>query len=244
MITDYLRGVFSYFEAFSYISKHNLTRYYWYCGGIGIFILIGIYLLSGLVTPILSSFLMDLIDQDISWLASISTFLIRALVLIFLFIIYKYFVLIATSPLMSKLSEDIESNMDGDFISIPFSTSKAIRDFIRSIRLSLRNVFRELFYTLLIFLVGLFPIFAIATTPFIFLVQAYFAGFGNMDFYLERYFNTTKTIEFVSDRKFFAAGNGTPYMLLLAVPVIGVFFAPVLGTTAATLEVHKRMNLE
>ncbi|MEE9371601.1 MAG: EI24 domain-containing protein, partial [Saprospiraceae bacterium] len=183
-----------------------------------------------------------LIDTDLGWVSSVSSFVVRALLMIFFFIIYKYFVLIATSPLLSKLSEDIESNLDGDYISIPFSFKKAIVDFIRAIRLSLRNVSKELLYTILIFLVGLFPIFTIATTPFIFLVQSYFAGFGNMDFYLERYYNPNETTNFVKSNKAFAAGNGTPYMILMAIPVIGVFFAPVLGATAATLEVHKRMK--
>ncbi len=242
MVTSYLRGVFSYLDAFSYIKKNGLTRYYWYCGIIGLFILSGLYLLSSLISPQISSYLLSLIDYDSDWAVRVSSFIVKSAIIIFLFIIYKYFVLIATSPLMSKLSEDIESNLDGDFISLPFSFKKAISDIFRSLRLSLRNVFRELTYTLLIFIVGLFPLFTIATTPFIFLVQAYFAGFGNMDFYLERYFNTGKTIEYVRSNKFFAAGNGTPYMLLLAVPVIGVFFAPVLGATSATLEVHKRLN--
>ena len=244
MIASYLRGVFSYLDAFAYISKHNLTRYYWYCGVIGIVLLIALYGVSSIVSPPLASFLLSFFDYESEWATKLSSFVVKAVIIVFLFIIYKYFVLIATSPLMSKLSEDIESNMDGDHISIPFSLKKAVSDVIRSLRLSLRNVFRELLYTFLIFIIGLFPIFTIATTPFIFLIQAYFAGFGNMDFYLERYLNTKETIIYVGENKFFATGNGTPYMLLLAVPVIGVFFAPVLGTASATLEVHKQRSLE
>ena len=196
----------------------------------------------GFLSPKLSSALLGLLNVDIGWLNSALEFIIKSGVFIVFFIFYKYLVLICTSPLMSQLSEDVESNLNEDFISIPFSYSKAVKDIWRSLRLSLRNVFREILYSILILLISFFPIVTIGTAPFIFLVQSYFAGFGNMDFYLERYYNTKDTVSFVSENKALATGNGVVFMAMLAIPIIGVFFAPVLGTVAATIETHKKMH--
>lgn len=130
MVTSYLRGVFSYLDAFSYIKKNGLTRYYWYCGIIGLFILSGLYLLSSLISPQISSYLLSLIDYDSDWAVRVSSFIVKSAIIIFLFIIYKYFVLIATSPLMSKLSEDIESNLDGDLYLYHFHLKKLFLIFL------------------------------------------------------------------------------------------------------------------
>ena len=242
MLNGFLRGIFSYFDAYSFIRSNRLQRYYWYSGFIGLCVFVVVIALVMLLSSTLSSFIVSLLNIESSWLATLSQYAAGALVGLLFFILYKYLVLIATAPLMSKLSEEVELIMDGEFISLPFTISQIASDFGRAITLSLRNVFKEIAYTLMLFLVGLLPGLAIGTTPLIFLVQSYFAGFGNIDFYAERHFNARETIDFVKENRSLAAGNGTLYLLLLAIPIIGVFFAPTLGTVAATLECDKRLN--
>ena len=242
MINDFIKGMFSYFDAFAFIRKQGLSRYYWYCGIIGLITMSFLASIVTLFSSDISDYFLSLINVDIGWVSKISNFLVHAIITIFFFIIFKYLMLILTSPLMSKLSENVESILEDDYISIPFSVRQILSDFGRAIRLSLRNITRELGYTALLIIIGLFPIFAIASTPFIFLVQAYFAGFGNMDFFLERHLDSNDTIHFVKENKGIAAGNGTMYVLLLAIPIVGVFLAPALGATAAALQVHKKME--
>ena len=67
------------------------------------------------------------------------------------------------------------------------------------------------------------------------LIQAYYAGFGNLDYFMDRHYSVKDSIAFVNRNKGVALGNGLGFLALLAIPIIGVFLAPTLGVAAATL---------
>ena len=75
-------------------------------------------------------------------------------------------------------------------------------------------------------------------------MQAYYAGFGNMDYTLERHFKYKESISFVKKNKGTAIGNGLIFMLFLLVPVIGVILVLPLSVTAATTETIKNIQLK
>jgi len=84
----------------------------------------------------------------------------------------KYLLLIVVSPIMSYMSESIERQMNDDYISPKFSISTLISDLMRSIRINLRNLSKELLITLVLLIISFFPGAAVVTTPLIFIVQA------------------------------------------------------------------------
>ena len=114
----------------------------------------------------------------------------------------------------------------------------------RGLRISLRNIFREIFYTVILLILGFIPLIGLVNSVLILAVQAYFAGFGNMDYTLERYFGVRESNDFVKRHKGLAVGNGTIFLLLLAVPVIGLFMAPALATVAGTIETIEKLHPE
>lgn len=148
-------------------------------------------------------------------------------------ILYKVLVMILVGPFMSPLSERVEKYLDG-YESPKVNPLRLVRDMVRGIRVSIRNLVWELLLTILLLLLGLIPIFSPFTAIAIFLIQAYYAGFGNMDFTLERHFGYRDSIRFVKANKGIAIGNGIGFLLLLMTG-IGFFVAPPLGTIAATL---------
>ncbi|NUO01350.1 MAG: EI24 domain-containing protein [Saprospiraceae bacterium] len=152
-------------------------------------------------------------------------------------IVFKQVVMAIASPFMSFLSENIEKRI-ATGKSVPFSLTKALEDLSRGIRISIRNIIQELLYTFLLLLLGLIPIFSPFVAVAIFFVQAYYAGFGNMDFTLERYHKVRDSVHFVRHHRGFAIGNGTIFLLLLFTGV-GFLFALPLATAAATPEVLK-----
>jgi len=158
-------------------------------------------------------------------------------------IVFKQLVLALASPFMSFLSETIEKRMANPAHSVPFNLAKAWQDLVRGIRISLRNIIQELLYTFLLLLLGLIPIFSPFTAVLIFLVQAYYAGFGNMDYTLERYYNVRNSVHFVRQNRGFAIGNGTIFLLLLFTG-IGFLFALPLATAAATPAVLKKLETQ
>ena len=151
------------------------------------------------------------------------------------FFLGKYIVMIVLSPFMSILSEKVESAIKGTPVK---SDGNFITDLIRGLRIALRNIIRELLLTLVVIvLFNLLPVIVtIACTVVIFLIQSYYAGFGNMDYTLERkQFNVRESVKFVRRNWSLAIGNGMFFLLLFVVPVIGWVLAPVYGTISAAL---------
>ena len=109
----------------------------------------------------------------------------------------------------------------------------------------MRNLVKELLITIPILLLKFIPVVNIFSTVLLFLVQAYYAGFGNMDYTLERHFKYRESINFVGKNKGIAIGNGIVFMLFLLIPVIGIILVLPISVTAAskeTVELLKRME--
>ncbi len=151
----------------------------------------------------------------------------------------KYLILIASSPFMSMLSAKMEEKMMGAEEK-PFELSAFISDLIRGLRVSVRNLLRELIIVIPLWLLSFIPMVNFVTVPLIFLVQSYYAGFGNMDFTMERYYDVQNSILFVRKHRAVAIGNGAAFMLLFMIPIVGAFFCLVLTATAAA---HQTIQL-
>ena len=73
------------------------------------------------------------------------------------------------------------------------------------------------------------------------LLQAYYAGFGNMDFFLERHYGVKGSASFVRRYNGAAFANGVIFLLILLIPVIGLVLAPFMATIAATKVCYDRL---
>ena len=93
-----------------------------------------------------------------------------------------------------------------------------------------------LLLTIPILLIGFIPIIGLISTPLLFLVQSYYAGFGNMDYTLERHLSYRQSIQFVRNHKGIALGNGMVFMMLLLIPILGIILVLPLSVTAASTE--------
>jgi CysZ protein len=146
---------------------------------------------------------------------------------------------------MSPLSERVEAYLTGIENYTRFSIGRMFKEIFRGIRLTVRNLIRELLLSLVVLIVtGIFPLIAIFSGPAVFAIQSYYAGFGNMDFTLERHYGVKGSVAFVRNHKGLAVGNGIPFLLMLMIPVVGVFLAPGLSTVAATLETVPRIDTQ
>ena len=163
-------------------------------------------------------------------LRSVIDWVSRVLLWTIAFFLFKYLILIILSPVMSLISSKIEKQITGR------STSRftLIRELIRGLQFNLRNLFRELIFIILFFIFSFVPVIGLVSPVLLFLTQAYFAGLGVMDYYLERHYSVSESIEVGSENKFYLTGLGSGFMLTILVPFIGIMFAPILGTIAAT----------
>lgn len=236
-------GISSYGDAIKHINKHGLWAYVLVPGLLCLLVGFGVF---GLAWG-LSDNIGDILDNLWPWekgreiVAKIAQVFGGLLVFALGLIIFKQLVMVVSSPIMSVLSEKVENQLDGNEKSGGFSFSTIMADLLRGLRIAFRNIFREVFGTIFLLLLGLIPIFTPFTTLLIFLLQAYYAGFGNFDFALERRFHYRETVRFVQSNRMLALGNGAVFMLLL-LTFVGFLFALPLGTVAATIAATKRMQ--
>jgi CysZ protein len=241
MIRSIINGVKAYFDAFSIISKLNLWKYF----AVPILISLSIGLTVTASVYYLSSDIGYYISQIWPWEFGKSTFefisnLLSGIAIVAVgLILYKHIVLALSAPFMGPVSEKIEKHISGE--RIQFKKSSMIELLSRGIRISLRNLSRELILTVIILLFSFIPLIGLFSSLAIFFVQAYYAGFGNMDYTLERHFTYKESICFVKKNKGVAIGNGLVFTLLALIPVIGVIIVLPLSVTAATRETIKKI---
>lgn len=245
MIYNVFKGIKAYAGTLQLISKLKLWKYF------AVPILISILVATSII---LSAYaLADNFGFYISklWVWEwgketfflISEILSGVLILVLGFILYKHIVMALSAPFMSPVSEKIEAYLLGYQKNQHRDTSFS-QQLWRGIRINVRNLLLELLLTIPIILIGFIPIVGIASTILLFLVQAYYAGFGNMDYTLERHFKYDESIKFVKQHRGLAIGNGIIFMLFLLIPVIGIILVLPLSVTAASTETVKLLKAQ
>ena len=247
MIKNILSGIQSYVGAFALISKLKLWKYFI----IPVFISIITAVFIGLEAYVLSDNVGAIVSKVWIWdwgketFASISNFIGGLIVLIIGLILYKHIVMAFSAPFMSPVSEKIEAHLYGIKNHQHRKTSN-LEQLVRGVKINIRNLFKELIITIPILVLKFIPIVNIFSTILLFLVQAYYAGFGNMDYTLERHLKYKDSIAFVRNNKGVAIGNGIVFMLFLLIPVVGIIVVLPLSVTAAskkTVELLHKNNL-
>src|SRR5690606_29437287 len=125
----------------------------------------------------------------------ISNFIGALLIIALGLMLYRHIVMALSAPFMSPVSEKIEKHLYGQSHSHRETTFMA--QLWRGVRINVRNLTLELLLTVPILLIGFIPVIGIVSTILLFLVQSYYAGFGNMDDTLERHYKYSESIRFV-----------------------------------------------
>ena len=245
MIKNILKGINAYVGTFKLISKLKLWKYF----AIPVIISFIIASIIGLLAWNLSDNIGVYISKIWVWefgketFNSFSSFIGAAIVLVIGLILYKHIVMALSAPFMSPVSEKIEVHITG-VENHEHRITSFKEQLWRGVRINLRNLSKELLFTVPILLIGFVPVIGIFSSLLLFLVQAYYAGFGNMDYTLERHFKYKESIDFVKTNKGIAIGNGIVFMLFLLIPIIGIIIVLPLSVTAAALNTVELLRVE
>ena len=237
MFKNILKGLEAYSGTFTLISKLKLWKYF----AIPIVISIVTALTIGITAYGLSDNIGRFISSIWPWdfgketFTSISTFIGAIVIIAIGLILYKHIIMALSAPFMSPVSEKIETHLTGIEKHQHRNTTFG-QQLWRGIRINLRNLGKELLITIPILMLKFIPVINIFSTVLLFLVQAYYAGFGNMDYTLERHFKYGESVQFVRKYRGIAIGNGIVFILLLLVPIIGIILVLPLSVTAASLK--------
>ena len=245
MIKNILSGIRAYFGTLKLISQLKLWQYF--------IIPIVISVLTAMIIGFTAYGLSDNIGRFLAkiWVwewgketfITITSFIGAIFLLVIGLILYKHIILALSAPFMSPVSEKIEIHINGSLRSNHRKTTFQ-EQLWRGIRINIRNLGKELLITLPILLLKFIPVVNIFSTILLFLVQAYYAGFGNMDYTLERHFNYKESVNFVSKNKGVSIGNGIVFMLCLLIPVLGIIIVLPLSVTAASVKTVELLNQE
>lgn len=236
MIQNIFRGLHVYTGAYGLISKLKLWKYF----VIPVIISVVVFAMIFVSAYGLSDNLGEWIAGIWVWetgkatFTTISTFISGIIIFAIGLILYKHIIMALSSPFMSPVSEKIEAYFTGkpakNYVNTNFS-----KQLVRGIRIGMRNLFKELTLTLPILILKLIPVVNIFSTVLLFLVQAYYAGFANMDYTLERHFKYKESVAFIRQHRGLAIGNGIGFLLLLLIPVVGVILVLPLSVTSASV---------
>lgn len=234
MFKDIFKGIGYYKGSLGLINELNLWKFFLIPVGISVLVALGIYFAA----DGLSDYVADYLMQSWSWSWGRETmhaiFEVMAFLIILLagFLVFKRVVMALSAPFMSPISERIEEHITGNKVNSGASFMELL---LRAIKVNMRNLFLELVWTFLLFILGFIPVIGLLGAPILFFIQAYFIGFGNMDYTLERHMSFNKSVAFVQKNRGLAIGNGIVFAVILLIPIIGFLIAIPFSVTAATV---------
>ena len=163
--------------------------------------------------------------------------MVRLIMMFFYFSLFKYIFLILGSPIFSYLSEKTESIIEGrEFV---FSSAVFYHDIRRGILLALRNCGWQTVYTIFILLLSLIPLIGSIAPVISGLVECYSYGFSMLDYSCERHkMSPSASINFISQRRGLAIGNGLVFYMMHFIPFVGWVLAPSYALVAATISLY------
>ncbi|EDP97068.1 EI24 domain-containing protein [Kordia algicida OT-1] len=246
MIKNIFNGIQAYFKAFTLLKKLNLWGYF--------IVPVIISFILGVVILFIAYGLSDNIGNFIaniwgfSWgketVTTISHIIGGLIVIALGIVIFKHTLMAIVSPFMSPVSEKVEKYLLGSVYKQSSGLRAQTSALARGIRLNARNLIVEILWIIPLFIFSFIPLIGIIFVFLIFLVQAYYAGFGNMDYTLERYFSYKKSVEFVRKHRGIAIGNGIVFMLILLIPFVGILIVLPLSVVASTITTLKELHPE
>lgn len=248
MLKDIIVAIQSYYQAHQFIVKHRLWKWILIPGVIyALLFCAGIYLFwisSGNAIDYLlsiSGLKKWMYTMEGSWLKFLFIFgqiILQLVLIMFYFSLFKFLFLIIGSPLFAYLSEKTEAIMEGK--EYPFSFAQLIKDIGRGIRLALRNAFWQTIYIVSILILSFIPFFGWFTPLFALLLECYYLGFSMIDYSCERNkLSATQSVQFISNHKGLAVGNGIVFYLMHLVVIVGWILAPSYAVIAATISVYQ-----
>jgi len=246
MVKDIFNGIQAYFSAYTLLNKLNLWRFF--AIPIAISFLLGtfiIFMAYGLSDD-LGNYIASI--WGFTWgkqtVTTISHFIGGLIILAFGIVVFKNVLMAIAAPFMGSISEKIEQHLLGTVDKKRKGLKAQTTAFARGIRLNLRNLIVEILWIIPFFIFSFIPLIGFIFLLLIFFVQAYYAGFGNMDYTLERYFSYKDSVNFIRKHRGIAIGNGIVFVLILFIPVVGIIIVLPLSAVAATITTLKALYPE
>jgi len=173
----------------------------------------------------------------LSFIFVMAGIMLRIVLFLFYFSLFKYLILIIGSPVFAYLSEKTEALIENR--EHKFSLKQLMPDAIRGIKLALRNAGWQTVYMIALILLSLIPVAGWIAPLIAVIIECYYYGFAMLDYGLARNdFSVAQSIFYSGRHKGLSLGNGIVfYIMHIIIP-----FAPAFAIIAANLSVIKVKN--
>lgn len=237
----------AYRQSYGFLRKHGLLWFLWFPLIITVLVIAGGFKLAGLATDTLFAALLQWADphawlpQDMDFLIDVFYWLLWLGLHILLYFALSFvggsLILLLMSPVLTWLSEKV-ANALGQ--SPPgFSLTQLTRDITRAAGIAIRNGIIQIALTIAILFIGLIPFIGLVSPFLLFAVNAYFFGFGFLDYTLERRrYSIAESNRYVWKHRLQTLAVGTPFALWMLIPFLGPVtagFMAVFATVAGTI---------
>ncbi len=211
MWQDVIKSIKYYGIATRYIFKFRLYK----------------YLILLLILLILFAFPVIIFDLLINFIAGlIPYFNVQKYTILTVNIVASFsgfLLLLILSPVFSLVSEEVGKRLSGQVYK--FSLVQLIKDILRGIKISLRNMFYQYLGIAIISIILYFlpemKIIHLTGNTLIALITAYFYGFSILDYAMENYRMPYRdSVQFVRDNPGLAIGLGGVYYLMISLNTI------------------------
>lgn len=219
-------GINAYKEAHAFIKQHSFFSYF-------IIPIIFNFLLFLYFTGLIwhySNIIADqlffyfdiqsLLSQQFNFIQSIIKFILLVFInvigLVIYLLVFKSLILIIMAPVLTIVSEIVDTIVTGNIYN--FSLQDFVKDIYRSIRLSIKNITKEIFLSILFLIFSLLPIIGFIGPILLFTMQSYFYGFSMLDYSLERKkISVLQSEQFIWNHKFLSISIGVVFNFLLII---------------------------
>jgi CysZ protein len=260
-LNDFILGYKSYIQAWKFIREHKLWFYFVIPIVVfGSLIYFGFWMrgLAGEASVMSEA-------KDISFFVSIwykFKFLIYWIIAVMALNLTRYIMMTLLSPVLSVVSERVEKILTGNNYS--FNLPQMFRDIKRGIKISIRNVFREILLVSAIYIVAAFVGWLIdinlswLSLTLSLLIAFFYYGFGFMDYINERRRLTIRqSVLFVRKHWGLAISLGSVFVLIFQIlfplfegnkylflpGAVIVSVIPIFSIIASTLALHALVDL-
>ncbi len=244
MLKELIISIQSYMHAHQFIVKNKLWRWILIPGLIYTILFLGgmfLFWISSneaiefiLIRTGAKQWLDQMHDSWINFFFIVGQVMLRLVLLLFYFSLFKYMFLIVGSPLFAYLSEKTENIMEGkDF---PFDFKQFLKDIGRAIKIAVRNLLWQTVYVLAVLILSFIPLIGWIAPLVALLIECYYFGFSMLDYSSERNkLSSAQSIEFIGRPRGLAIGNGLVFYMIHFIPVVGWLLAPGYAVIAATI---------
>jgi CysZ protein len=247
LLKEIVIAIQSWSEARRFIQEHRLFRLIIIPGIIyTILLIVGMYFFARSSDQVISwvseklrveNWLQMKRSEWLSFFFVMTGMMLRLILFLFYFSLFKYLILVMGSPVFAYLSEKTEAIIEGKEHS--FNWKELKKDARRNIRLVMRNAVWQSVYLIGLILLSLVPVVGWITPVIALFMECYYFGFSMLDYSFARsQLSLQESIRITGRHKGLAIGNG----MLFYIMHVFIFLAPAYAVIAATLSVHKVKN--